>query len=74
MIPMLMPWLILGQDPHTWPTLVHTHFIPMAIEVHNIFRYDMDRFIRECVHLFQDRQLGGYLSLSFLHLVFPAMC
>jgi hypothetical protein len=71
---MLMPWLILGQDPHTQPTLVDTHFMLMAMEVHNIFKSDMDRFIRECVHLFHDRQSKGYLSLSFLHLVFQVMC
>jgi len=72
---MLMPWLILGHDPHTWPTLVDIHFIPMAMEVHNIFRHDMDRFIRERVRFFHDKQSRGYLSLFFfLHLVFQAMC
>jgi hypothetical protein len=31
------------------------HFNMMAMEVHNTPRCDMDRFIRECVHLFHDR-------------------
>jgi hypothetical protein len=25
----------------------------------------MDRFIRECAHIFHDKQLRGHLSLSF---------
>jgi hypothetical protein len=37
----------------------------MAIEVHNALGRDMDRFIKECAHLFYDKQLGGHLSLSF---------
>jgi len=41
------------------------HFIPMAMEVYSARGHDMDRFIRECVHLFHDRRLGGHLSLSF---------
>jgi len=41
------------------------HFIPMAMEVHNALRHDMDHFIKECAHLFHDKQLGGHLSLSF---------
>jgi len=41
------------------------HFIPMAMEVHDAFGCDMNRFIRECAHLFHDRQLKGHLSLSF---------
>jgi len=41
------------------------HFILIAMEVHNAFERDMDRFIREWAHLFHDRQLGGNLSLSF---------
>ncbi len=41
------------------------HFIPMAMEVHGAPRRDMDLFIKECVHLFHDRQLRGHLSLSF---------
>jgi hypothetical protein len=32
------------------------HFIPMAMEVHDTPKHDMDRFIKECVCLFQDRQ------------------
>jgi hypothetical protein len=28
------------------------HFILMAMEVHGIPQHDMDRFIRECAHLF----------------------
>jgi hypothetical protein len=41
------------------------HFIPMTMEVHNAPRRDMDRFIRECAHLFQNRQSKGHLSLFF---------
>jgi hypothetical protein len=41
------------------------HFIPMAMEVHNATRRDMDHFIKECVHLFHNRQSKGHLSLSF---------
>jgi len=37
----------------------------MAMEVHNAPRRDMDRFIRECAHLFHNRRLRGHLSLSF---------
>jgi hypothetical protein len=37
----------------------------MALEVHDTFEHDMDRFIRECAHLFHNRWLGGHLSLSF---------
>ncbi len=33
--------------------------------MHGAFERDMDHFIRECVHLFHNRQLGGHLSLSF---------
>ncbi len=41
------------------------HFIPMAMEVHNAPGHDMDCFIRACICLFHDRQLGDYLFLSF---------
>jgi len=41
------------------------HFIPMAMEVHGTPRCDMDRLIKECAHLFHDRQSGGHLFLSF---------
>jgi hypothetical protein len=41
------------------------HFIPMATEVHSAPRHDMGRFIRECAHLFHDKQSKGHLSLSF---------
>jgi hypothetical protein len=33
--------------------------------VHGALGYDMDRFIRDCAHLFHDRQLRGHLSLFF---------
>jgi hypothetical protein len=36
------------------------HFIPMAMEVHGTLGQDMDRFIKECAHLFHDRQLGNH--------------
>jgi len=41
------------------------HFIPMAIEVHDTFKHDMNSFIKECVYLFHNRWLGGHLSFSF---------
>jgi hypothetical protein len=41
------------------------HFILMAMEVHNTSQFDMDCFIRECVHLFHNRRLEGHSSLSF---------
>jgi len=31
------------------------HFIPMAMEVHDTPRCDIDRFIKECACLFHDR-------------------
>jgi hypothetical protein len=37
----------------------------MAMKVHGALGHDMDHFIKECVHLFHDRQSGGHLSLSF---------
>jgi hypothetical protein len=42
-----------------------TTFILMAMEVHNAPRHDMDRFIKECVHLFHNSQSEGHLFLSF---------
>ncbi len=41
------------------------HFILMAMEVHGALGHDIDCFIKECVHLFYNRWLGGHLSLSF---------
>jgi hypothetical protein len=41
------------------------HFILLAMEVHNTHGCDMDRFIKECVRLFHNRQSRGYLSLYF---------
>jgi hypothetical protein len=41
------------------------HFIPMAMGSHDALGWDMDHFIKECAHLFQDRCSGGHLSLSF---------
>jgi len=41
------------------------HFILMAMEVHDVVECDMDRFIKECVSLFHDKQLRGNLSLFF---------
>jgi hypothetical protein len=41
------------------------HFILMAMEVHGTFERDMDCFIKECAHLFHDRQLKSHLSLFF---------
>jgi hypothetical protein len=32
------------------------HFIPMAMEVHGTLEHDMDHFIKECAHLFHDKQ------------------
>jgi hypothetical protein len=31
------------------------HFIPMAMEVHDAFKRDIGRFIKECAHLFHNR-------------------
>ncbi len=33
------------------------HFISMAMEVDNTLGHDMNHFIKECAHLFHDRQL-----------------
>jgi len=41
------------------------HFISTAMEVHGTPERDMDRFIREFVHLFHDRRSKGHLCLSF---------
>jgi hypothetical protein len=41
------------------------HFIPMAMEVHGSPRHDMDHFIRECAHFFNNKRSRGHLSLSF---------
>ncbi len=41
------------------------HFISMAMEVHNTPMCDMDHFIKECAHLFHDRQSESNLSLYF---------
>jgi hypothetical protein len=40
-------------------------FISMAMEVHNASEDDMNCFIKECVHLFHDRQSKIHLPLSF---------
>ncbi len=37
----------------------------MAMEVHDTFGRDMDCFIRESAHLFQDKCSKNHLSLSF---------
>jgi hypothetical protein len=37
----------------------------MAMEVHGASRCDMDCFIKECVHLFHNKQLKSHLSLFF---------
>jgi hypothetical protein len=47
-------WLCEGQ-----------HFISMVGEVHSAPRHDMDCFIKECAHLFHNKQSRGHLSLSF---------
>jgi hypothetical protein len=36
----------------------------MAMEVHGTLEHDMDRFIKECACLFNDKQSGGHLSLA----------
>jgi hypothetical protein len=41
------------------------HFIPMVMEVHDTPERDMDRFIKECAHLFHDRQSKDHLSFFF---------
>ncbi len=35
------------------------------MEVHGTPERDMDRFIKECAHLFHDRRSKGHLSLFF---------
>jgi len=50
------------------------HFVPMAMKVHHTIGHDVDRFIRKCVRRFHDRQLGGHLSLFFLHSIFQLAC
>jgi hypothetical protein len=42
------------------------HFIPMAMEVHNAFRHDMDHFIKECACLFHNRWSGGHYPCLFV--------
>jgi antirestriction protein len=49
------------------------HFISMAMEVHNTPEHDMDCFIRECAHLFHNKQSKGHLSF-FLHSIFQVAC
>jgi hypothetical protein len=46
------------------------HFIPTTVEVHGALGHDMYRVIKECVHFFYDKQLGGHLSLSFCIQIF----
>ncbi len=41
------------------------HFIPMAMEVHDTPKRDIDCFIRECASLFHNRQSRDHLFLSF---------
>jgi hypothetical protein len=41
------------------------HFIPMAMEVHDAPKRDMDRFGNECACFFHNRLSRGHLSLSF---------
>jgi hypothetical protein len=41
------------------------HFIPMAMDVHDTPKHDMDYFIKECARLFHEKQSRGHLSLSF---------
>ncbi len=45
------------------------HFIPMAIKVCIAFKHNMDNFIKECVHLFHNRQLRSFIFV-FLHSIF----
>ncbi len=56
------------------------HFISMVMKMHGVFGCDLYCFIKECVHLFHNRQLVDHLSLSFcinffkqhVNIVFPA--
>jgi hypothetical protein len=41
------------------------HFIPMAMEMHDAPKHDIDHFIKERAHLFHDRWLEDHLSLYF---------
>ncbi len=42
-----------------------TIFILMAKEVHGAPGHDMDCFIKECIHIFHNKQSKGHLSLFF---------
>jgi hypothetical protein len=42
----------------------------MAMEVHNAFGRDMDRFIKECARFFHNRWSKGHLSLFLCIQVF----
>jgi hypothetical protein len=41
------------------------HFIPMAMEVRDAPKHDMDCFFKELAHFFHDRGSKDHLSLSF---------
>jgi hypothetical protein len=41
------------------------HFISMAMEVHNTPRCDLDRFMRECAHFFDNKWSKSHLCLFF---------
>jgi hypothetical protein len=42
----------------------------MAMKVYNTFEHDINHFIKECVHLFHNKQLEGNLSLCFCIQIF----
>jgi hypothetical protein len=37
----------------------------MAMEIYNVIECDIDHFIKECAHLFHNKQSKVHLSLSF---------
>ncbi len=41
------------------------HFIPIIVEVHNVVKHYMNRFITKCAHILHDRQSGDHLFLYF---------
>jgi hypothetical protein len=49
------------------------HFVPMPMEIQNIFGRDMDRFIKECACFFHDRQSRAFIFV-FWHPIFQATC
>jgi len=76
-----LTWKTVAMSVISWPTCVvaelsaitkihkykwlHEGHIFIPMKVHGTPDHDMDRFIKECVHLFHDRWSWGYLFLFF---------